>query len=618
MTENSIIIVDSLRKISYVFLGILAILQFCSFISTVIRMWRFANIFPGKISISEKKDEEGNILQVSINPDKERNRYYAKIATFINEYIIYANIRKLSEAKRITKEYLEGKEDSINRSLYTPLYLGLMGTILGIIFGLSEYIAITEYCRNNPELGFCIFDVVKKGAVAVKSKEPLDYIIEAVIAAMTVSVLGLILAVINSTRNFSRMKSKLEVGEETFYRNLMDCELSDGNKLFSESEDDLAENLRKFNDKLEINIENMNETMAGATESIESGMNLAIISAQAAKDTAEAINSIKLKNLEHIFKGMRQYTENIEKLDGKLKQVQDYMDSMSDFLRRIHVFEDALKTQQTLSKVMDNLDKHSHSLNILLEGMNTRSEIFFDMQKNLNENFEILESYRKVSQNAGEEVNQGFKQLENSFKTLKEDLEEKWRKINQDVDGVINTSVREMINGFDSLGEHIDGFSKTMETKIDGQINIITKGFSDAFKPILEHVKQLKEGISATESEDWAEKRLQDIKVDTEKIIGLQFSEITNAMNNWSSSLIENIQNVWSKDLVKKIENSAIRNESSKTDKIGESIDSLAKVMANHQKVLIEIYENTRPRSFLTEIKDFFGIKRKRNFDQFN
>lgn len=129
---------------------------------------------------------------------KEKHEGVARILSEINSYLVRnrTSLADFNLLKDITERNLDAEEEGINLTLPIPLYLGLMGTMAGIVIGL-----------------FAMPDV---GSARFLQGEGINNLIGGVKIAMIASLVGLCLTVLNSWI-FRNAKASLESRKQGFY-----------------------------------------------------------------------------------------------------------------------------------------------------------------------------------------------------------------------------------------------------------------------------------------------------------------------------------------------------------------------------------------------------------------
>ena len=137
--------------------------------------------------------------------------------------------------KDIVERNLDAEEEEINHTVTVPLYLGLMGTMMGIVFGL-----INLFLVSDPNADFDIKAFL--GGVSI---------------AMFASFWGLFCTVGNSSFILKAAKRNLESNKNIFYTFLQTELLPVINQSISNSIYSLHANLVKFNDGFATNLDRL-------------------------------------------------------------------------------------------------------------------------------------------------------------------------------------------------------------------------------------------------------------------------------------------------------------------------------------------------------------------------
>lgn len=166
------------------------------------------------------------------------NRITSKLLYAINTYL-FRNRGVASDfhlIKDVVERNCDAVENDINQSISLPLYLGLLGTFLGIILGLIQ-ISGVDFSNSSEALD----DAIKLLLGGVK-------------IAMFASFTGLLLTIINSGFIFKGAKESMEDKKNDFYTFLQIDLLPLLNQNINSTLFSLQSNLHKFNQEFKGNI----------------------------------------------------------------------------------------------------------------------------------------------------------------------------------------------------------------------------------------------------------------------------------------------------------------------------------------------------------------------------
>lgn len=169
-----------------------------------------------------------------INPEDESNSIFESLLHSINVYLLRNKgaTTDFNLIKDIIERNIDAEDDDIGQTVTIPLYLGLMGTMLGIIFGLINLFLVSDNGTDFEVSGFL-------GGVSI---------------AMFASFYGLGWTVFNSSFNYKKARKKVEKSKNDFYTFIQTELLPILNQSVSSSVFMLHSNLVRFNDDFSINV----------------------------------------------------------------------------------------------------------------------------------------------------------------------------------------------------------------------------------------------------------------------------------------------------------------------------------------------------------------------------
>jgi hypothetical protein len=180
-------------------------LQLIYFYRTRKEIKNFKSIFPSKTLDSSliiyHKTISGSYHTID-DSDKSFSDDFKSILSDLNKYLSYNyGSTDFNLIKSIVERYVTIKENNSSANITLPLYIGLMGTFFGVILGLVRIAFVGGVTEGN-----------------------ISHFIGGVIIAMTASLCGLILTVINNSWNFRKAKQNCDNWKNSFY-NFLQIEL---------------------------------------------------------------------------------------------------------------------------------------------------------------------------------------------------------------------------------------------------------------------------------------------------------------------------------------------------------------------------------------------------------
>ena len=359
--------------------------------------------------------------------------------------------------KDIVERYCDTKRQELETQLPMPLYMGLMGTMLGIIIGIG-YIAKVS--------GFSAF--------IDKPSESIGILMGGVAIAMIASLVGIILTTYGSWSAKSA-SSRVEDNKNRFYT-WIQTELL---PVLGGTENILArlqENLLKFNRSFSANTTKLDKALQRVEDSYNSQIELMQAIQQLDVRRMATANVSVLRELQACTPQLERFCQYLNNVNEYISGVNALNDSINSQMERTQLiermgtfFEQEVKDieqrkaaisqvvgivddklQQTLLSLQENADKSMQSMNealvrkqdIFNRALDEQQEVF---KRKIQENGNLLDELRKLEDVALAINKQGEKldsELE-SLNMLKSKIEEMAASQNRKMDDLI-TAVENM------------------------------------------------------------------------------------------------------------------------------------------------------------------------------
>ena len=320
-------------------------------------------------------------VEVTLVACEYDNPVFDNIKTSINTYLL--RNRNSSVDFHLIKDIVERNtsvvEEEINLTISIPLYLGLMGTMLGIVIGLFSMSNLTldgNLQTNN--LG-----------------EGLSILLSGVKIAMIASFIGLLLTTINSGGYFKGGKRFVESNKNEFYTKIQTELLPVINQSLSSTFESLQRNLLSFNYEFKQNLGGLSTIFRQNHETLKMQENL--LSSLEKLDIA-TIAKYNIKVLQELQKS----TSEFEKFNQYMSFLNASIETSSNLGQRLH--EILIRT--------DNFKKIAETIDIRLD----ESHQLLDF---LSRHFKDLEGYKKQTTDSIIDTSVGISQ---TFRELKDHL----------------------------------------------------------------------------------------------------------------------------------------------------------------------------------------------------
>ena len=408
-----------------------------------------------------------------IQSDEVTNKVLKKILDSVNTYLIRNKgaVSDFNLIKDIVDRNCDAVDEEINTQLPIPLYLGLMGTMLGIVGGLG-YMVIAGFDS--------FFDVAKQTEGKAAQVNGIEILLGGVGIAMISSFIGLLLTTVNSGFFYKGAKSEVEGLKNDFFTFIQTQLLPLLSQNVTSSIYSLQTNLLKFNDKFESNIYNFNELLGKILISFDSQVNL--------MHELKEVDVAQLARLNiTVLSELRTSTKEFEKFNIYLHQVNAFVDNAVKLNAQIgYQLERTQDIGRVAASIGSNVDLNRNLIEVLqsdLMEIDARKKVVSDavisvddtLQKGLDE----LKDHTLAKLNAIRDI------------TIKEeDLLEKLLKEDRG-----NLDELKKLAALKSGIEHIESSSRDQNAKLD-KLNHLMKELvtllKDPKEPVVHLPKLLK------------------------------------------------------------------------------------------------------------------------------
>ena len=280
------------------------------------------------------------IVRVIQVDEAESSSLLANVVKTINNYL-KKNKGAAADfhlVKDIVERHCDALDEEINHKLPVPIYLGLMGTVLGIIIGLFSL----DF-QYDPETNSL------NGQLFVQSVSGL---ISGVKLAMICSCIGLALTTILSSWLYKGAKAKLESQKNAFYDFIQTQLLPQMSRDASSTILSLQANLEKFNTSFKQNISDF----GGIMDEIHSAFDSQVKLQKELKNMDIArvahLNVNVLAQLRSSMTEFEKFTQYLNQMNSFVRSTAKLTDSINDQLERTEAVE------MVSSAMKDNIDRN--------------------------------------------------------------------------------------------------------------------------------------------------------------------------------------------------------------------------------------------------------------------
>ncbi|WP_026914895.1 hypothetical protein [Christiangramia portivictoriae] len=458
-----------------VLLGVIFILQVIAVIDILISTSKLQSIFSKKISL----DEESHLFLY-----KGTNNVKKTIIDTINNYISKnkGGVIDFHIIHDIVERNVETVDEEVSNKLPTPLYLGLAGTMIGIIIGLF-YVDLTPVLTSSPQEN--------------SDLSGLSPLIDGVRYAMIVSVIGLAFTTFLSVIVYKLAKSKMNKGKNDFLSQVQTELLPTLIKSDDVAIQELSRELRVFSSKtpgvvsnLDQNIQLVKETIDKEIALLKQVRNLDVSKLSASN--AEIFKSLSgmmdtfsafpgyYKELNNSLGNTTELSNNLQSLVSSTQNVNYILGEMKDMITSSNeatkFFNEHIQSFEYYSEAVNvaigetnksfdrALDKLNQAVSAQIEAFGSAISKY---DSSLSEAFNAsIEKFNKTAENAIHKYNKGF---ETAIGQYSESFETAIKKYNETFDQSIesyNNTLKEISPNFQKLDhlEALQGISRTNKT----------------------------------------------------------------------------------------------------------------------------------------------------------
>ncbi len=286
---------------------------------------------------TRKKKKKEKKLQTKLIKVNSCSDTFRTISSETNSYLIQnsENAIDFNIIKDIAERKVEAQSNQVESTLHTPLYLGLLGTIAGIVIGLL-------YLTNSQDVDSELTDTLAN---------QIPELLMGVSIAMTASFIGLFLTIVSTSYSY---RKGLEVTDDkknkylTFIQSRLLSSVRDFSSNFKELSTKLSEINKEFSTDMNMSI----NSFTASIERLEDGI------IQNQTKLLESIKDIDFKNIAKTFGNI---DSSAEKLSGNINIQSAYIKRLYDSIELLKGQEEATKLAS--ANIIDKMKKSYEDLN---------------------------------------------------------------------------------------------------------------------------------------------------------------------------------------------------------------------------------------------------------------
>lgn len=444
--------------IEYFIIGVIIIIQAIVFYKGFKRISTFKKIIPPKTDLSL---EENQII-LNSKTSSESSSLFKSINIYLSKS--KPRVPNFNVIKDIVERKVSGRESNIRFRIPIPLYLGLVGTILGIIIGLFTIPDITSVEQDA--------SISQLEEYTNLSTQSVNNLLQAVKIAMFASLIGLSLTVINGNYVLRKAKERVDKLKNDLYDFIQTEVLTSSSQDISGTLHALERSLLVFNQDFTKNIAAFNEVAAKNYTSV--------------KKQSELFDILRSSDFSEL---VRLNIQSSEQIQETIRSFVKFREDLGD----IHKF----------SASTHNLFKQIETLfNTYLSDSKTREESLKEI------NSMVTESLSKLHSSSHDSIKKITETLQQSIQQSLQDITKSVLSNTREKSSDVSATVEEFNQ---ATKETLKSFSENVQTSI-----------SDSLIALQEHtvaaLDQRNEKFSATmiKVDDTVQQSLQALRKHTE------------------------------------------------------------------------------------------------------
>jgi hypothetical protein len=367
--------------------------------------------------------------------------------------------------KDIVDRNVDNEEDSISSNLPIPLYLGLIGTMLGIIIGLIAMPSLSE-------------SFIGSGDTQEKTMQGVDALLSGVKIAMIASATGLLLTTINSL-TFYYYRRKTEEEKNNFFTFIQTQLLPILSKNTASSIQTLQANLLKFNEGFAQNMGQFDGVIREVRTTFQSQLQVVEELKRIDVSNMAKYNIDVMKQLNTSFNKLKDLSTYLSSVNGLLKNteqlnltVSKQLDKVGDIGTIVENFDTNAQGLVAGSKYLEshfqNFDQREQTISNKIADFDSKTG---DMVDELKKSFE---ERLKTFNEKDVDINSGFEEL---FANLKETTAQVFEDESQNIGAIKKEMavVSERVNRMQSIPSNVDELDKRIKSQNESLEKLVEK-----------------------------------------------------------------------------------------------------------------------------------------------
>ncbi|SJZ77655.1 hypothetical protein SAMN04488128_1011555 [Chitinophaga eiseniae] len=351
--------------------------------------------------------------------------------------------------KDVVERHTDATESDINQTVSLPLYLGLMGTFLGIFLGLFQL----------------------AGVDLTKSNEGIESLLGGVKIAMVASLSGLCLTVLHTGYFFKGAKSLVEDKKNDFYTFIQTELLPLLNQNINSTLFSLQHNLHKFNEEFKGNVGRLSAAMGKNYD--------ALIAQERILSTLEEIdiNAFAKANVV-ILRELQKSTENFTTFNNTWAQANEFVNNAKGYTEKLNVMMARSDDFHELGKQLMTVFAENKQLQAFLQSHYSKLEESSQLVNGaVNQVADSLgDSLEKMERFTHAKISQLQDLMLKEYDLMQRELPDRWKKLDHLAHlEAVNKVLNEIKSGNQEQMSRLSTEMNAVNKKMSGTLTVLEK-----------------------------------------------------------------------------------------------------------------------------------------------
>lgn len=466
--------------ISILILGVAASLQVISYVKTQHSRKKLKNLFPTSFadSIIAERNVDENTVEIKLLKSESESTTFVKIVESINYYLLKnKGATDYAILKDITDRNCDSLEDEIDSTTPVPIYIGLCGTVLGIVFGVAILAfggGLDQLLSLSPvpvgDASDILQKSLQKALETATGAQGIKELMQGVAVAMLTTFIGVFLTILGSLSHKESQQIN-ELRKNDFLSWMQGELLPQMNTNMVSTLDMLQRNLNQFNRDFSQNSQNLNEIFGNINTTYD--------------NQAEVLRLIRKLDINGMADANVRVLRELQGCTNQISLLKSFLDKSNQYLSEVQRMNQELTDYQDRTQLIENMGQFFQNE---IEQIGLRkaaiSKTVADIDATLGRSFEDLRThttneYSHLRTLTSQEHAAFLQAVEDQKNSLNAKLAETTQILDELKNLVaVKEQIGNMATAYTSQTEKLDAIANIMKRVADKEPKVIVQGGS--------------------------------------------------------------------------------------------------------------------------------------------